>query len=163
MARYITDSDTIEVEETGQNLQFNVIPSSIISSDIDAANGENVASSIKLIKDLNTFSANEIDTGMTWYDGKKIYRKVFTGNRSGNAETVISYSNVNVDSITNITPLLYSDNNALIYTAPYYNTSDDNWRIYTNLGNKRINLNCGSSYPGRNGKYIVIMEYTKTS
>lgn len=124
--------------------------------------GNTVPDGYERVDELPEYSTDETICG-TWIDGKPIYRRIVSGNRSGQAETSISYSNWNVDELVDIKPIIYSNNNDYYYNSPYYANSDDYWRIYTNLNYKNININCGSNYPGRTGKYILVIEYTKSS
>lgn len=165
MAKYITNSTSIEVSENGDNISFDIVPTSIIASSL-TGDENNKAPSVAAVNDalVDTYSTSEVKTNKVWNNSKPIYRQLLIGNRnSQQAETSVSYASIPVDEFTKIDTLVYASGNALIYNQPYYNSASDNYRVYTNLINKVININCGSNFPGYSGKYIIIIEYTKTT
>lgn len=75
---------------------------------------------------VNTYSEEEVATGGTWIDGKKIYRKVLTGD-----VTASTSSNTSLGIISGIKDIIRmdamfarsSDGNNFVHPMPYYNSA----------------------------------------
>lgn len=113
------------------------------------------------LKNANTYSTNEIDTGKIWIDGKHIYRKVFT-KTSG-----ISTGSGNVGSISSFETLVALRGmlkaGATTSPMPSANTSDLGWQTNLYIANSTgsITYEIGGNYSPVS--MIVIVEYTKSS
>ncbi len=107
------------------------------------------------------YSTDEIDTGKTWIDGKKIYRKVLTGTFSNGDE--VSIASLNIQTIVNASGHT-TFTNGYFSPFPYCTTGSGilaDFRITPLNDSPKIlfDLNTGWS----NNTYIIILEYTKTT
>ena len=111
----------------------------------------------------NTYSTDEVDTGKTWVDGKKIYRKViYIGSLPNNTS---SYTNHNISNLGIIT---HSEMN-------WYDASDTQWfnnirwdnnttYAYYKISATQIAVKAvGTNWSTRTSNCYVVIEYTKTS
>lgn len=108
-------------------------------------------------EEIADYSTNEIDTGMKWIDGKKIYRKVLSFTISS---TLNSFVNV-AHSISNVDIFLPNIDMAVLYNNNWYKCPNDLViEMYTNATNFTYynNSSALTSNPA-----IVILEYTKTT
>jgi len=117
----------------------------------------NKAYSCNYINSCNTYSTDEIDTGQTWIDGKKIYRKVMTDtspNRESTTWTIPNYPS-NID--TTISVLI-----KIIQTGDdFFDFGYSAFDIVPHkTGDYWINT-LKSNY--RNRPATIIIEYTKSS
>lgn len=105
----------------------------------------------------NKYSTAETDTGRTWVDGKKIYRRVVRlGNfSSGETRKSIGFEYGNLVSAVFLSGSSSESTTGLL---PQYE-SDDDWRAEVTLTGTTAIARIGSSY---GGCYITgIFEYTK--
>ncbi len=103
------------------------------------------------------YSTDEIDTGKTWIDGKKIYRKVYNlGGYSAASMTQIDATDLNVDSVIEMRALLEVNGQRSIISSNAYSN-------YANLGynisTKKWYVNTGTTTTWN----ALIVEYTKTT
>lgn len=115
------------------------------------------------------YSTSEIDTGTTWIDGKKIYKKTFVKTLSS-PSVESSYSTAL--GITNISEVVkfeashkrigaYSD----IMSLPYYKGSAY-YDFYVDLNENSLEVNwnlSGTGLTGTSYSDIITIYYTKTS
>ena len=109
------------------------------------------------INDINTYSTSETDTGKRWIDGKKIYRKTFTGSYNSGAELLSG-----VDTLVNHygTAFISGATRCVPYMEVYNgNMFDAQFRV---LNNKIVSefMNNGST---TSSNISMTFEYTKTT
>lgn len=109
-----------------------------------------------VVSTMESYSTAETDTGKTWIDGKRIYRKVFTGTCNNN--TVVSTDLENIDEITLFQGFTTFTNG---YSAmlPYA----DSHVVASVRLNENNELVFFLESPWANNAYKVIIEYTKTT
>lgn len=108
-------------------------------------------------EEVNDYSTTEIDTGRLWVDGKKIYRKTFTGNYNSGTELLSG-----VDTLVNHygTAYISGATRCVPYMEIYNgNMFDAQFRV---LNNKIVSefMNNGSTV---SSDISVTFEYTKTT
>lgn len=108
------------------------------------------------------YSQNETDTGMIWFDGKKIYRKIVNcGNLLNNNVKTIKHNIENIDAIIKIN-CVGCENNENYLPIPYVHNvpqADGGITLYINKTNIVIR-----TYGNRTGvKVLITLEYTKTN
>lgn len=112
-----------------------------------------------------TYSTEEVLTGDTWIDGKKIYRKIitFTGSGSnGQHLTLEPFSGAITNVISFHGGVINADNN--FYPIPLLNYNSIQYQIYIyiseiNTSSPVIHIRCGSSRSMNSG--WIMVEYTK--
>lgn len=156
MAVNLINSNDIEVEQTGQDIQLKTTtPISTLEGGI-SDNANNIQNIINGEKYLTT----EVNTGKTWIDGKSIYRRIYQKTSTAATEN-IDIDDWNVDFVCLFVPLLYDPTNRQFDTN-YYVNSNDYLRALTRVYNSKftITVQRGNS----NSRILtVIMEYTKTN
>lgn len=143
-----------------QTILLSNIVNSLDSDDTDKA------PSIKVVKDnltnLKTYSSDEINTGMVWFNGKPIYRKVFSGTKSGALQ--FNISDLNIDEVTNAYGNLHvqegSDNQ--YRHIPSYGSSSNYVSYEVSLNTNTLNI-VGATAPYSQGEVTFVLEYTKTT
>lgn len=125
-----------------------------------------------------TYSTEETKTGATWIDGKPIYRKVFVApNTLGDASGVINIPWPNIDSPVSF--FGYGETKSTSAYAPckrilpfgYYggSTGNDLWAINASVMGDGgsvtpgMILQVGSEASGTIDKFVLVLEYTKTT
>lgn len=109
------------------------------------------------------YSTSEIDTGMTWIDGKKIYRKAIEIDP-------LVYSTVNtntqlftvsdIDSIITVKGTLWNSARTDVYNLEY--TSGQNiTKVYFNTSDNYFYFKSTDTWS--NARLVAILEYTKTT
>lgn len=120
------------------------------------------APSVRAVNEVNTYSTEEQVIGK-WIDGKPLYRKVITGTKGD------SVTQVNIGSITGVNEMIKmqgtlgsdSSGTGIAQSIGGYMDNRDNFSfIYFGYTDGSITLAAPASYKG---KYIVILEYTKTT
>lgn len=115
------------------------------------------------IKQLGTYSTDETDTGMTWINGKKIYRKVLDKDQTlAKISTGISFDEIikasciirsSIDNNWRTLPWLFGSGTQAVegvWAGGFYiRTSDSS--ILFQVGSQLTQVN----------KIIIILEYTK--
>lgn len=103
------------------------------------------------------YSTDEIDTGQTWIDGKKIYRKVYNlGGYSATSMTQIDATDLNVDSVIDMRALLDVNGQHSIISS---NSYSNNCNLGYNISTKKWYVNTGATTIWN----ALIVEYTKTT
>ena len=112
------------------------------------------------------YSTSETDTGMTWIDGKKIYRKVYTGTtpNSSDKTNLQDISGLNISTCVKIEGYILSTYG----WYPINSTIDGNtsavWlSSQSNNSEVIISIRGHFSTPTQNKPYKIILEYTKTT
>lgn len=109
-----------------------------------------------VVSEMESYSTAETDTGKTWIDGKRIYRKVFTG--TFNNGTVVSTDLENINEIT-LFQGFTTFTNGYSSMLPYADSHI--------IASVRLNENNDIFFflesPWANNAYKVIIEYTKTT
>ena len=117
---------------------------------------------------VDDYSTDEVDTGKTWIDGKKIYRKVYhNSNYSQSASQTkdVSFSLPNLETITytygtikvsggtcNLLMSVWANANGTEYSTGYGAITSSGFKITTGSGN-----------PINSANIYIVFEYTKTS
>jgi len=105
-----------------------------------------------------SYSTTEQFTGRYWIDGKKIYRKCFSGSVTSSNQTISHGLGNTISDVVDIKAVIKIS--GLFMPFGYYNVyngSAQNVSVYINSGNIVL-LN---TYSG--GTYKIILEYTKTT
>lgn len=109
-----------------------------------------------VVSEMESYSTAETDTGKTWIDGKRIYRKVFTG--TFNNGNVVSTNLDNIDEIT-LFQGFTTFSNGFSSMLPYADSHI--------VASVRLNENNDFVFwiesPWTNNAYKIIIEYTKTT
>ena len=124
--------------------------------------------SCNYVNKTNEYSLNEISTHKKWIDGKPIYRKVFTGNITDTTNSWVDLQKcnlVNVDNVVNISGIIKNTktDGRVLPVSAYESTSY--YCTFSYLGETDY-LQCivnGWTYTTFEFKYIVVIEYTKTT
>lgn len=124
-----------------------------LPADLDSAVDAKIAAK-------GVYSTSEVDTGKTWIDGKKIYRKVYNGTISASGQTLITASNV--DSLVSYDG--WYRVNTTCYKGWYDVQSGATWPVVT-VSDHNLNLRFDStSTPIASVQWVCcIVEYTKTT
>lgn len=169
MAVNLINSNDIEVEQTGQDIQLKTsTPISTLEGGI-SDNANNIQNIINGEKYLTT----EVKTGKKWIDGKDIYRIVINdtlGTSNNNWKQINVFSANYVDKVVSLEGI-FSVSNGNFYNIPFTRITD------SSFSNKEFCLcnfdpvsgkysiiavsNNFSAYSGR--PFTAIMEYTKTT
>lgn len=109
------------------------------------------------------FSTSEQDTGYTWVDGRKIYRKVFTGTTNSSNIQNITHNISNFYTIINVYGYIITSNSE---AQPIQRVVPDAIGTFgIGIGDvsstRFVFQHPSSNYQGR--PYAVILEYIKTS
>ena len=107
-------------------------------------------------------SVDEIKTGNKWVNGKPIYRKVFSGTKSGALQ--FNISDLNIDEVTNAYGNLHvqegSDNQ--YRHIPSYGSSSNYVSYEVSLNTNTLNI-VGATAAYSQGEVTFVLEYTKTT
>lgn len=108
------------------------------------------------ISALSSYSSNEVDTGKTWIDGRKIYRRVLTGTTPSDntATTVIDTTDMGIVEIVSFISSVFSSDSGVFRTAP----GSTAWYIFGSNPGVRVYAT-SASY--QNLPLTVIIEYLK--
>lgn len=148
---YFSSANILQGATLEEDVNLTAISDGVINGIVSALNN-------KLTKYSST---DEIEVG-TWIDGRKIYRKVFTGNvGSSVGTTTISTGGIIPKVIVRFEPILYSDTSSgWISGLPGYSGSDPSNMIKAYWNNNGIIINNQvSGYTGM--RLIIITEYVK--
>lgn len=136
---------------------------------VNTLNGNeiNLAPSVKVVNDTVNYSKKETVIGK-WIDGKPLYRRVFIGNMTDTVDQWINLQKCNLDHPQDIIKIegtiKNTKNDKRVLSINTYETSS--YKVaFSYLGNTDY-LQCfvtGWTYTTFGFKYIVIMEYTKTT
>ena len=77
----------------------------------------------KLAQDaFENYSTSEVDTGATWIDGKKIYKKTinFGGEPSANTQKKVSAGISNLDKVIKMEGIMFGEDDWAVMPLPYY-------------------------------------------
>lgn len=110
-------------------------------------------------KSQRTYSTEEQWTGEYWIDGKKIYRKVLTGN--GNGSTSLNFSAESVDTMIEISGLISdsADTNPGLPINAYGNSNLYAFTFFSRGSNRiTMSVNGWKIY-----KYNLLVKYTKAT
>ena len=132
------------------------VKKSDIVDEVTVGNMHSVTSNAVAV--ANSYSTSETFTGRYWIDGKKIYRKCFSGSVTSTTQTISHGLGGNISDVVDIKAVIKIS--GLFMPFGYYNVyngSAQNVSVYINSGNLVL-LN---TYTG--GTYKIIFEYTKTT
>lgn len=129
---------------------------STFSTDI-GANTDNIQANSTKIENLSIYSTTEVNTGMTWTNGKPIYRKVLSFTTSNTLNAFVGQAH----GISNVDEFLPNISFAIKYNNGWYPAPNDIViEIYANNTNF---LYYNKSSNMANKPAYVILEYTKTT
>lgn len=116
------------------------------------------------VKTHNKYSTGEIDTGMTWIDGKPIYRKVVkTAGFSGNKVNNIAHGISKLGQIVDFRFYLMNSSGEITLPVPRIgyegNALRESFSNYAYVTKTNIVFTCGSLSSYSSG--YAIIEYTK--
>jgi len=109
-----------------------------------------------VVSEMESYSTAETDTGKTWIDGKRIYRKVFTG--TFNNGNIVSTNLDNIDEIT-LFQGFTTFSNGFSSMFPYA----DSHIVASVRLNEDNDFVFWLESPWANNTYKIIIEYTKTT
>ena len=118
--------------------------------------------------DHNHYSTDEVETGMYWIDGKKIYRKVIetTSPTSANTDAAI-YTFNGVDSFINISGYIINTSYTTFNQFMPINWARPGIDTYVTISNDNIKTLSIKQYCSNSGytnkSEKIIIEYTKTT
>ena len=115
------------------------------------------------IENLTTYSTEEKVVG-TWIDGKPLYRRVVTKTTTSDSDTIditdIPFDYLKMDGRAILTPGQANE----YRVEPYYQSSSDYVRApFVKLSEKKIAINSKALAGAITRKWIIILEYTKTT
>lgn len=118
---------------------------------------------VKLAQDaLDNYSLSEADTGATWIDGKKIYKKTvnFGAEPSANQEKTVNANISNLDKVIRLEGIGF-DNSGSSMPLPYAKAgTSNNYELSFYQG--KVAIEVGSVSVGMTQIYVTLW-YTKTS
>lgn len=114
---------------------------------------------------VNDYSTTEMNTGKTWIDGSKIYRKVLSDAvRVSSGNTKINHNISNLEYIVSFTGSYDFGGTEQIPIFGMSCTSSANWDVsVTGISSTQINITAGSSINNARMIYRFVIEYTKTT
>ncbi len=107
------------------------------------------------------YSTDEVDTGKVWIDGKKIYRKVYTGTKVAGTDLVFP-NPPDIDAIIQYSGTVTGGSTTNTYPIPQYQATDYFVFIFRNTNGITVRSGTGSGNY-YNGMVKLIVEYTKTT
>lgn len=105
------------------------------------------------------FSTEETDSGAKWTDGKKIYRRVFTGTTAQTGHVSIGNFPSAPVNVLNFHGSFKSKSDGKIRPLPFASYASSDWNISPVIDGAALELYIGASNKG--GDYWLIFEYTK--
>lgn len=157
MAVNLINSNDIEVEQTGQDIQ---LKTSTPISTLEGGISDN-ATNIQNIKDGNVYSTTqEIDTGKT-LDGKKIYRSYISFTHSSTENYTYNH-NLGIETLVSANIFLSVANQTIAshgYRPNPYIVGSNSFMVSQITENTMVSQATGWS----NNKVYAWLEYTKTS
>lgn len=165
--RVITSDKLMQIGDYSINEQIvtKATPIIRIGDEFVQVNGDLLIGESSLV---NQYSTSEVKTCLKWIDGKPIYRKVFTGNMTNTTNEWTNLEKCNLNNVDNVIDI----------SGTIKNTSSDR-RVLPASAYESTSYHCTFSYLGQtdylqcyvNGwtyttfgfKYIVVIEYTKTT
>lgn len=158
MAVNLINSNDIEVEQTGQDIQ---LKTSTPISTLEGGISDN-ATNIQNIKDGNVYSTTqEIDTGKT-LDGKKIYRSYISFTHSSTGNYTYNH-NLGIDSVVSCNAFCTVAGQSISsngYRPMPYIVSNENYFRIDSIKENTIETTAGA---WSNNKVYAWLEYTKVS
>lgn len=114
------------------------------------------------IKQLGTYSTDETDTGMTWINGEKIYRKVFSGNIVSSETAWTNFINASGSNIKQLVKLqgFFKEATGNILAFPRYETNQYFIQIRYNISNNYFQM-YGTHKLWEGLSCYLIVEYLK--
>lgn len=133
--------------------------SAILGAD---AIGDGSITNDKLAKVPGNYSLNEVDTGDTWIDGSKIYKKTINfGTLPDNTDKIVAHGISNISKIIDIRGYAYTSNSGLFIPIPF-TTPNSSGCIATVADATNIRVITGTDRTEFTECYITLY-YTKTS
>ena len=99
------------------------------------------------------YSEEEQDTGMKWIDGKKIYRRTFTGTIKASTDTTV-LSAFDYETIIRLEGMHYIPSTGVSRSMNYYNSTSNHSHLY--IGGSGV-----KAYSTLAGNVRGVVEYTK--
>lgn len=108
------------------------------------------------------YSTSEIDTGYTWVDGSKIYKKTLNfGALPNSTSKTLSIGAANVGNYIGIEAVAWTTSNTTI-CLPYVNTSNATYQVSIYIDSGNVIVTAGDNKTTYSNCYITVY-YTKTS
>ena len=168
MAKNLVNSNDVEVEVTGNNLQL--VLSDEVNEKLDALENyvvdsmagteTNKSPSVNSVKNYvkDEYSTNEIKTNKIWIDNKPIYRKVINDTTSRNSGIYLIPHNIsNLNDITNIKLYSWQNSTTMFIGSTSNLDGSDRLTFYYNGENISIRNSWQTI------KIVIVIEYTKTT
>lgn len=113
------------------------------------------------IKDELSYSTNEIDTGTTWINGSKIYKKTVNfGSLPNNTSKSVAHGISNINQIVRIEGYAFGTSGD-ITPLPYASVTSLGYMITLTANRANVNIHTGEDRSGLTG-YITLY-YTKVA
>ena len=116
--------------------------------------------------EVDSYSTNEVDTGQTWIDGKKIYRKTYTGYATARYTIVTSEITTSTINILREYGMRKSKYGSWFAVNSYYGPDATNYYSVITFDSNGMQIIGGNSMfesDTTNCPYIITIEYTKVS
>lgn len=114
-------------------------------------------------QDIKDYSTSEVDTGMLWIDGKKIYRKVVTGNFNN---TPKNHNINNLSMVISIKGFYYNNQTSTpnFFPIPMVRPNFAEYEVGIYVNATQIQFDMGTNIAGHSElTWYVVIEYTKTT
>lgn len=154
---------------TGSQAAYCVIATVLVASNTTSITNNEITNNMAKLGakniDFATFSENysttEIDTGYTWIDGSKIYKKtIYCGQMPNNAIVTIQHGITNMDMVVGMGGNAYRSNDGGQFPLPYLARTIES---SINISANRTEMYVGTGTDRRNMVGWVTIFYTKSS
>ena len=136
------------------------------TSQTDTYSCDYINKNIETLQKRNNYYTEEQITG-NWIDGKPIYRKVFVGDWISNTlawNNLVKGNISNCDTVISIKGVIKNPNNGDNIPIPSYESTNFFANIMYNQSDDYIKAFLkGWTYSNFQMKYVIILEYTKTT
>ena len=130
---------------------------------VKTINGQKQIIAISGTTTNNNYSTNEIDTGSTWIDGKRIYRKVVScGALPNGTSKSVAHGISNLEHFVTIAGIAWGSAGSDSIPLPLVSMSGKQYDVGIFCNTTNIVLECGANRSSFVNTY-AILEYTKTS
>ena len=149
-----TDNTYYNDNGTPTNIKTTTFDTLPVGTEVDY-DGETVPSGWTEVESYST--TEEVDTGKIWIDGKKIFRKVFTGTTPNSATGSVNFNN-EIDTLISEDIYVLSTSNYYVGRG-YYESGTAQFSYTINKSTSVYFSTLATSV--RNQSFTLIMEYTK--
>ena len=114
-----------------------------------------------MVAGISSFSTSEQDTGFTWTNGSKIYKKtVSCGALPSNSNTFTDLGVTNLGDIVKMEGIAHQPNINRYMPLPF--ASNGNWSVELSYTDNKIRIGTSNNYSAVTESYVTVY-YTKTS